>query len=147
MTLCAPEAPMTDLSHPDIRATQCFIASKYVWPSMNKDIRHWTCTCLACQRAKVQIHARSPIGQFQPSDATFDHVHVDLVDLLPPVHGYAHLLTCVGCLTCWLEVIPLTNTCTEMVIQAFLFGRIASASHPPSVLTEEDSLGPIFGNI
>ena len=72
------------LSHPGIRATQRLIASKYVWPSMNKDIRHWTCTCLACQRAKIQVHTRSSIGQFQPPDARFNHVYIDMVGPLPP---------------------------------------------------------------
>ena len=28
------------LSHPGIRATQKLIASRYVWPNMNKDVRH-----------------------------------------------------------------------------------------------------------
>lgn len=77
----------------------------------------------------------SPIGQFQPPDARFNHAHVDLVDPLPPVHGFTHLLTCVDRFTRWPEVILLTDTSTEMVAQAFLLGWIA---------TEEGSSSPIF---
>ena len=124
------------LSHPGIRATQRLITSKYVWPSMNKNIRHWTRTCLACQRAKVQVHTMSPIGQFQPPDARFDHVHVDLVGPLPPVHGYTHLLPCVDRFTRWPEVIPLTNTTTETVVQAFLLGWIARFGVPSSLTSD-----------
>ena len=124
------------LSHPGIRATQRLIASKYVWPNMNKDVRHWTRTCLACQRAKVQVHTRSPIGQFQPPDARFDHVHVDLVGPLPPAHGYTHLLTCVDRFTRWPEVIPLTDTCTETVAQAFLSGWISRFGVPSSLTSD-----------
>ena len=63
----------------------------------------------------------SPIGQFQPPDSRFDHVHIDLVGPLPPVHGYTHLLTCVDRFTRWPEVISLTNTTTETVAQALGF--------------------------
>ena len=104
---------------------------------MNKDVRHWTRTCLACQRAKVQVHTRSPIGQFQPPHARFDHVHVDLVGPLSPAHGYTHLLTCVGRFTRWPEVISLTNTCTETVAQAFLFGWIACFGVPSSLISDQ----------
>ena len=124
------------ISHPGIRATQRLIASKYVWPSMNKDVRHWTRTCQACQRAKVQFHTTLPIGRFHPPDARFDHVHVDLVGPLPPVHGYTHLLTCVDRFTRWPEAIPLTNTSTETVAQAFLFGWIARFGVPSSLTSD-----------
>ena len=124
------------LSHPGIRATQRLITSKYVWPSMNKDVRHWTRTCQACQRAKVQLHTTSPIGRFHPPDARFDHVHVDLVGPLPPAHGYTHLLTCVDRFTRWPEAIPLTNISTETVAQAFLFGWIARFGVPSSLTSD-----------
>ena len=42
-----------NLSHPGIRGTQRLIASRYVSPGMNADIRQWARTCLQCQRSKV----------------------------------------------------------------------------------------------
>ena len=124
------------LSHPGIRATQRLISSRYVWPSMHKDIRHWTRTCLTCQRSKVQVHTVSPIGQFQPPDARFDHIHIDLVGPLPPAGGYTHLLTCVDRFTRWPEVIPLPSTNTETVAQAFLFGWVARFGVPSSLTSD-----------
>ena len=80
---------------------------------------------LPCQCFKVHVNTRSPVGQFRPPDARFDHIPIDLVGPMPPVSGYIHLLACVDQFACLPEVIPLTNTNTEMVAQAFLFGWVA----------------------
>ena len=53
-----------NLSHPGIRATQKLITSRFVWPRMNSDIRHWTRSCIQCQRAKVQRHSSAPLSSF-----------------------------------------------------------------------------------
>ncbi|XP_064479110.1 uncharacterized protein LOC135392325 [Ornithodoros turicata] len=49
-------ADLHDLSHPGARACQKLIAERYVWPSMNEDIRSRVRACLACQRCKIQRH-------------------------------------------------------------------------------------------
>ena len=49
-----------NLSHPGIRATQRLLVSRYVWPSINKDVRMWACQCDACQLSKVQRHTSAP---------------------------------------------------------------------------------------
>ena len=41
------------ISHPDAHVTQKLIATRFVWPNMNKDIRAWARSCLHCQRSKV----------------------------------------------------------------------------------------------
>ncbi|CAH8620560.1 unnamed protein product [Schistosoma guineensis] len=48
------------LSHPGIAATLRLIAARYVWPSMNKDVRMWAKQCLQCQRSKVHRHVAAP---------------------------------------------------------------------------------------
>ena len=83
------------LSHPGVRATQRLLTSRYVWPRINMDVHQWTRTCIPCQRSKVQTHTISPTGTFLLPDNRFEHVHVDLVGLLPPSQGYTYLLTCV----------------------------------------------------
>ncbi|XP_076051721.1 uncharacterized protein LOC143031575 [Oratosquilla oratoria] len=35
-----------DSAHPGIRASQRMLRSKLIWPSINKDVRHWARTCL-----------------------------------------------------------------------------------------------------
>ena len=42
------------LAHPSVRATQKLLTSRYVWPHINKDVRHWTQSCVYHQKTKVQ---------------------------------------------------------------------------------------------
>ncbi|CAB0020818.1 unnamed protein product [Nesidiocoris tenuis] len=44
------------LSHPGVRATVNMVKERYVWPSVDKDIRVWAQTCIPCQRVKVTRH-------------------------------------------------------------------------------------------
>src|SRR6201990_2203509 len=44
---------MHDLAHPGISATQKLVASRFVWPNMQRDLKTWTRACLSCQRNKV----------------------------------------------------------------------------------------------
>ncbi|KAM0731565.1 hypothetical protein ACS0PU_002625 [Formica fusca] len=37
------------LSHPSGRSTCKLIRQKFVWPTMKKDIKEWSRTCLLCQ--------------------------------------------------------------------------------------------------
>ena len=80
---------------------------------------------------------RSPVGQFRPPDARFDHIPIDLVSPLPPVSGYIHLLACVDQFACLPEIIPLTNTNTEMVTQAFLLGWVARYGIQSSLTSDQ----------
>ena len=41
------------LSLPGIRATQCLVIARFVWPGINADVYNWTRSCIKCQRAKV----------------------------------------------------------------------------------------------
>ena len=94
------------LSHPGVQATQSLLTSRYVWPWINTDVRQWTPACIPCQQSKVQTHTISPTGTFLPPDTRFEHVHVALVEPLPPSQGYTYLLTCVDRFTRWPEAIP-----------------------------------------
>jgi hypothetical protein len=48
------------LSHPGIRATHNLVTTRFVWPSINKDCRNWTCECIPCERCKITRHVSSP---------------------------------------------------------------------------------------
>ena len=66
-TICARTVffdSLHSLSHPGIRATQCLIAARYVWPKMNSDVRKWARSCLQCKRSKVHRHVAAPLGTF-----------------------------------------------------------------------------------
>ncbi|XP_064468689.1 uncharacterized protein LOC135382952 [Ornithodoros turicata] len=54
-------ASMHDLAHPGIRATQRLIADRFVWPSMNRDVRDWVRACQSCQRSASYFHTHRQV--------------------------------------------------------------------------------------
>lgn len=125
-----------NVAHPGIRASQRLISQRFVWPSMNRDIRQWSRNCHACQKAKIHKHIRSPIGTFATPDARFAHVHIDLVGPLPPSRGYNYLLTCVDRFTRWPVAIPLADITAESVARAFVAGWISHYGCPSTITTD-----------
>ena len=83
------------LSHPGIRATQRLLTARYVWPSINTDVRRWARSCPQCQLSKVHCHTVTPLSTFSTPDAQFDKVHLDIVGPLPCSRGFTYLLTCI----------------------------------------------------
>ena len=124
------------ISHPGARVTQKFIATRFVWPNMNKDIRAWARNCLHCQRSKISRYNRSPIGTFRMPDTPFSHLHLGLVGPLPISRGCTYLLTCVDHFSCWLEAIPITNAKAETVVHAFIDQWVTRFGAPAIITTD-----------
>nr|XP_054761143.1 uncharacterized protein LOC129267455 [Lytechinus pictus] len=124
------------LSHPGIRATQKLITERFVWPSINADVRKWAKTCLECQKCKVHRHTKAPLGTFTSPDARFSHVHIDLVGPLPSSEGNNYLLTCVDRYTRWPEAIPIPDITAETVARAFVARWVAVFGAPTTITTD-----------
>nr|VZI37579.1 unnamed protein product [Spirometra erinaceieuropaei] len=103
---------------------------------MNKDVKAWACSCLNCQRNKVQRYNNSPPGAFPSPEARFSHVHLNVVGPLPPSNGFTHLLTCVDRYTCWAEAIPLPNAQDETIVKAFVSRWVVMFGAPSTVTTD-----------
>ena len=125
-----------NLSHPGIRATQRLLVSRYIWPSINKDVRMWARQCHACQLSKVQRHTSAPLSKFLPPDARFDHVHIDLVGPLPSSNGCTYLLTCVDRFSHWPEAHPLPDCTADSVAHGLLTCWIARFGVPSIISTD-----------
>ena len=124
------------LSHPSIRATQDLLSRRAVWPGMQKDVRDWARSCVACQRAKVHRHIRAPVATWTPPAGRFEEVHIDLVGPLPPSAGQSYVLTCVDRFTRWVEAIPIPDIKTPTVAGAFMAGWVARFGVPSQVTTD-----------
>ncbi|KAG8236244.1 hypothetical protein J437_LFUL010997 [Ladona fulva] len=101
--------------HTGIRSSARLIASCFVWPSVQKDCRDWA---RACQRSMVTCHVTSPPQSFDPPTERFQHIHLDLVGLLPSSDGFRYLLTVVDRYSRWPEAMPLAD------ISAGSFARV-----------------------
>ena len=136
-------AKFHNLSHPGVKATIRLIRDRYVWPSMEKDIREWCRICQSCQSAKVGRHTK-PCFSFQaPVTSRFQVVHIDIVGPLPPSrqsNGFyneaRYLLTAIDRASRWIEATPMADISPETVAKAFMHVWISRFGVPLYVITD-----------
>ena len=126
------------LGHPGVARTRQAITAKFIWPNINADVSSWARRCVDCQRAKVNRHTVTPIGDFEVPHKRFTHINADLVTM-PLSNGFNHLLTIVDRHSRWPAAIPLRDIAAETVVDAFAQGWIAHYGVPEKVTTDRGS--------
>ena len=123
------------LGHPGVERTRQSIAEKVVWPSMRSDVAKWAKECLPCQQSKVTRHTVPPIGEFEVPNKRFDHINMDIVTL-PVSNGFRYLLTIVDRFTRWPVAVPLVDSTTQNIVDAFAHGWVQNFGVPHTLTSD-----------
>ena len=78
-----------NLSHPGVNSSVKLVKSRYIWPSIDKDVKQWVRECQSCQESKIHKHTKSPPQEVSvPNSSRFECVHIDIVGPLPPAYSF-----------------------------------------------------------
>ena len=102
--------------HPGHERTYNTIRLKYFWKRMWEDIKTYVRTCLECQTAKNNPHAKNAQLQPLPAEGIFARMHMDILCNLPKTtEGYNQILLVVCLFSKWCEAFPLrSGSATEI---------------------------------
>jgi transposase InsO family protein len=130
------------LAHPGVRGTRRLVSKSFVLPGMSADIREKCRSCVQCARSKVHVHVKAPVQPIAVPPQPFNHVHIDIVGLLPATaSGKVHLFTVMDRSTRWVEVIPLADTSAAGCAEAMIGCWISRFGVPACITSDR---GPQF---
>lgn len=133
-----------NLGHFGFRKTFHFVADRYWWPGLKKDIKSFCRSCLDCQRNKITRHTKSNIQTFDLPSERFTAVHIDIVGPLTSpdstfssdISSPRYLLTMIDRCTGWLEAAPLLSITAKEVATAFINTWVSRFGVPLHVITD-----------
>lgn len=94
------------------RAGECasvrLVIQHFVWFTVKHGVRQWDRACLQYQRVKVHRHMEAATVKFFDPETHLHRVSFDLVEPLPPSHGYVYTPICVDHFIHWPRAIPIS---------------------------------------
>lgn len=128
-----------NLSHPGIRSTCKLIRKKFVWSSINKDIRDWARACLNCQKSKISRHVKSPIGNYPLVSNRFTEIHLDIVGRLPLSENKQYCITLIDRFTKWPEAVPTEDSKAKTVAEVIMNYWVCRYGVPSKIVMDRGS--------
>lgn len=126
-----------NLNHPSVRGTVNHLRTKFVWPSILKDLREWSRSCIFCQKNKISRHVSSPLGNFAVPNERFTHINIDIIGPLHPSLGFTYCVTCIDRFTRWPEAFPVPDIRAETIARAFYNGWVCRFGTPEKITTDQ----------
>lgn len=125
------------LAHPGRKNSIKFIASKYFWPKMKKDIEEYVTTCITCQHTKTHRHNKTPFQAYVSPNARFEHINIDLIGPFPLFSGMKYCLTIIDRYSKWTEAIPIPDMTAPTIANEIIAHWIARFGIPKRITSDQ----------
>ena len=121
-----------NMSHPNWNKANKLISACFTCPRLANNLMDWYKECLLCQNSKVKLHTRTSPATTEGYPSRFQHLHMDIVGLLPAVLNCPsrYILPFTDRSTDWIGSTPISSVTAEVVAEtSFLLGFRGSESH------------------
>lgn len=125
--------------HKGVTKTYARIRQTFNWPGLKDDVRNYIKTCVGCQTKKmVRLKTRQPMTLTDTPGNAFDKVALDIVGPLPPSpSNKTHILTIQDLLTKYSIAVPLQQTTSRDISDAFINNFVCIFGSPKAILTDQ----------
>lgn len=125
------------LAHPGRKNTIKFVASRYYWPRMKKDIEKFVKNCLICQQNKTHRHNKSPFQAYAPPNSRFEHINIDIVGPFPITDNMKYCLTIIDRFSKWPEAVAISDMTAPTVAIALTKHWFANFGIPLRITSDQ----------
>lgn len=127
--------------HKGVTKTLDRIRYNYQWPKLRDDVQRYIKQCRECQLKKlVRLKTRQPMVLTDTPGTAFEKISMDIMGPLPmSQNGFSHILTVQDLLTKFSLAIPLRQTTSTAVADAFVNEFICIFGAPRIILTDQGS--------
>lgn len=128
-----------NLHHHGIKSTLNMLYQRFYWTDMRQDVINFIKTCIPCQQNKSCRLPQLPIHLIKEPDHRFKHIHLDLIGKLSGDPEYSYTLNIRDRFTGYLTVIPLIESNSETILNAFITNYISKFGIPEIIVTDNAS--------
>ncbi|KAL7287676.1 hypothetical protein TKK_0018073 [Trichogramma kaykai] len=125
--------------HKGVSKTFHRIRRNYHWENLKTDIQRRIQQCIECQLKKLtRIKTKQPMCITDTPVTTFDKIALDIVGPLPPTKsGNAYILTMQDLLSKYCIAVPLAETTSAAIADAFIKRFVCTFGCPRIILTDQ----------